>query len=267
MAKANATKPAPLNAEQLQIVQAKEVTLTRPVNDLIALLTPIAAADAAGDKARQRNGCLCALAFVIGVILIFVNTVPFHFILSALFILGGVALIFVIRKEKAEDISNNLAKCAVPLLVALRDDFGSEPVELKLDLRSPTAPEKKVGEQKVDKKTITHFNDPWFSCDGVLADGSRLRCSVVDTIIQSRYWKKTSSGKQKLKTKSKTKADIDVELTLRTKTYSTGEAAAGEKKTTLSASVKNKRAGADPLPPGVIIDVIAGLYSQVRPAR
>jgi hypothetical protein len=257
-----------LTAEQKSIVANKTVSLNRPIDEVLALLTPIAQADAAGDKLRTTLGCLTPVAFIIAAILAFADVVPFHWIMAVLFALAGVALVFEYRRRKQEDVSDNLRKTAVPLLLALRDDFSGEPLHLTLDLRPSVTPEKMVGKpQKVDGKTLTTFNDAWISCEGVLADGSRLRWSVVETITMAKYWKRSSSGKQKLKTKTKKKADIDVELTLRTKTYDVGSADAGEKKARLTTSSKVKRQDADPLPPYLIIDAIAELYSQVGPAK
>jgi hypothetical protein len=252
----------PLNAEQARVVQMKQVSLHRPINDLIEILGPVAQFDAAGDSSRTKFGCGAGIAIILGLILLFVDTIPFHLFLALGLIAAGVVLIVVWNRKKSEDISDNLRKCAVPLLVALRDDFGSDPIEVKLDLRPPLSKEKQTSKAKVDKVTTTIYTDPWMSGDGVLADGSRLRWSVVDTIVEKSYWKRGSSGKQKLKTKRKKRVEIDVDLTLRGKTYDVGD----EKKQTMHADAKLKRDTVDPIPPDEIINVIAGLYAQVRPA-
>ena len=167
-------------------------------------------------------------------------------------------LLVVWNRKKAEDISDNLRQCAVPLLVALREDFGSDPVEIKLDLRPPMAKEKQTSKEKVNKVTTTIYTDPWMSGDGLLHDGSRLRWSVAETIVEKSYWKRGSSGKQKLKTKRKKRVEIEADLTLKAKTY-------GEKQT-LHGEVKLKRDGIDSIPCDAIINVIADLYKQAQPA-
>jgi hypothetical protein len=243
----------PLNSEQTNVVREKQVSLHRPINDLLAILGPIAQYDAAVDVSRKNVGCAAAAAIVFGVVLLF-----FVWWIGVPLIAVGVVLLIVWNKKKAEDISDNLRKCAVPLLVALREDFGADPIELKLDLRPPMSAVKQTSKGKVDKVTTTVYTDPWMSGEGVLHDGSRLRWSVVETIIEKSYWKRGSSGKSKLKTKRKKRVEIEADLTLKAKNY-------GEKQT-LHGEAKVKRDTIDPIPPDVIINVIAGLYKQAQPA-
>jgi hypothetical protein len=243
----------PLNAEQTNLVRQKQVSLNRPIDELLGILAPVAQWDAAGDDSRRTFGCAAAAACVIGVAALFVSVwigIPLIAI--------GVVLIVVWNRKKAEDLSDNLRRCAVPLLVALREDFGSDPVEIKLDLRAPMSPAKQTDKTKEGRTTITTYTDPWMSGEGVLHDGSRLRWNVVETIVEKSYWKKGSSGKSKLKTKRKKRVEIDVDLTLKAKTY-------GEKQT-LHGEAKLKRDTIDPIPPDEIINVIAGIYQQLQPA-
>jgi hypothetical protein len=244
----------PLNAEQARIVQMKEVSLSRPINELIEILGPVARWDAAGDSARKTLGCSGAAVIVAGVLLLFVQV----FIAAAVLIALGIVLLIVWNKRKAEDISDNLRKCAVPLLVALREDFGDEPVELKLDLRPPMSPAKQASVEKVDKVTLTTYNDSWMYGEGILHDGSRLRWNINETITEKKYWKRGSSGKSKLKTKQKKRVEIEADLTLKAKTYGEKQALHGE--------AKIKRDGVDPIPPDEIINVIADLYKKAQPA-
>jgi len=253
----------PLNAEQARVVQEKIVTLNLPIDELIGTLAPVAQFDAAGDSSRTKLGCAAAVAFLVGLIVTFVDVVPFHVVIGIGLIAVGVVLVVVTSRRKAEDLSDNLRQCAVPFLVALREDFGSEPIEVKLDLRPPTISEKQMSKEKVDKVTTTIYSDPWMSGDGVLHDGSRLRWNVVETIIEKSYWKRGRSGKQKLKNKKKKRVEIEIDLTLRAKTYGV---AGDEKKQTLHAEAKLKRDTLDPIPPDEIINVIAKLYAQAQPA-
>ena len=248
----------PLNSEQTNIVREKVVSLNRPIDDLLGILGPVAQYDAAGDKSRTVFGCSGAVALLAGIILLFVDVIPLHFIVGAGLIAVAVVLFIVMSKKTSEDLSDNLRRCAVPFLAALREDFGSEPIALKLDLRPPLAKEKQQSKEKVDKVTITTWSDPWMSGDGVLHDGSRLRWSVVETIIEKSYWKRGSSGKSKLKTKKKKRVEIEVDLTLKAKTY-------GEKQT-LHNEVKHKRDTITPIPPDLIISAIAQLYTDAQPA-
>jgi hypothetical protein len=253
----------PLNAEQANIVRQKQVSLHRPIDDLIGILGPVAQYDAAGDSSRKTLGCTAAIAIVLGVIALFINTIPFHLVVALGLIATGVVLIVVWSRKKSEDISDNLRQCAVPLLVALREDFGSEPIEIKLDLRPPMAKEKQTSKETVNRMTITTYEDPWMSGDGLLHDGSRLRWNVAETIVEKSYWKKGSSGKRKLKTKKKKRVEIEVDLTLRAKTYGVeGDA----KKQTMHGEAKRKFATIDPIAPDEIINVIAALYKQAQPA-
>ena len=239
----------PLNSEQTNIVRQKQVSLHRPINDLIAILQPVAQWDAAGDTSRRNLGCSGAAALIGGVVLLF-----FFWPLGIVFAAAGIVLLVVWNRKKSEDLSDNLRQCAVPFLVALREDFGDDPLEIKLDLRPPMSKEKQTGKEKVDKVTTTTYSDPWMSGQGVLHDGSRLRWSVAETIIEKSYWKRGSSGKSKLKTKRKKRVEIEADLTLKAKTY-------GEKQT-LHGEAKLKHATIDPIPPDEIINVIAGLYKQ-----
>src|SRR2546421_6932817 len=168
----------PLNAEQANIVRQKQVSLHRPIEDLIGILGPVAQYDAAGDSSRQKMGCGGGAAIVLGAFALFINTIPFHLVIALGLIAIGVVLLVVWNRKKAEDISDNLRGCAVPLLVALREDFGSEPVEIKLDLRPPTSPAKQASVEKVNKVTLTTYNDAWMYGEGVLHDGSRIRWNV-----------------------------------------------------------------------------------------
>jgi hypothetical protein len=243
----------PLNSEQTNVVREKQVSLHHPINELIGILGPIAEYDAATDTSRRNLGCAAALGIVLGVVFLFL-----FWPVGAALLAAGIVLIVVWSKKKAADISDNLRKCAVPLLVALREDFGADPIELKLDLRPPMSPVKQTSKEKVDKVTTTIYSDPWMSGDGVLHDGCRLRWSVVETIIEKSYWKRGRSGKQKLKTKRKKHIEIEADLTLKAKNY-------GEKQT-LHGETKVKRDTIDPITPDVIINVIADLYRQAQPA-
>ena len=121
-----------------------------------------------------------------------------------------------------------------------------------------SAPAKQASVEKINKVTLTTYNDAWMYGEGVLHDGSRIRWNVNETIVEKKYWKKGRSGKSKLKTKQKKRVEIEADLTLKAKTY-------GEKQT-LHGEAKLKRDGIDPIPCDAIINVIADLYKQAQPA-
>jgi len=269
-------KPS-LNDEQRGIVREKVVTLNRPIGDIINLLAPVAKWDAAGDTARTRFGCSGAL-FILA-------SIPFFFLAAnarhafavggGLMILAGILMIVVWKRKKSEDLSDNLRVSVLPFLAALREDFSSDPVSLKLDLRGPKSPEKVKDVFKTTgmmKDVTTTYVDPWMSGEGTLADGSRLQWSVVDTIVAKQRWKKSASGKYKSKTKTKKKTAIDVTLALKAKRYDVGSFDAndvkrGENKNVVSISHKIAAADANPTPHGEILQVIAGVYRELRPAQ
>lgn len=253
-----------LNDEQKGIVHAKAVSLNRPIDDLIALLAPIAKSDALTDKQRTKFGCSAALAFIASIVAILLAPGKLGIGLFLVLLGAGIALVVLYRRSKSEDLSDNLRVTALPMLVALRDDFSSDPVSLKLDLRAPTAKEKKTGEEKstgMMKTVVTTYVDPWLTCEATLADGSRMQWSVVDHIRERKRWKKSVSGKYKQKTKLKKKVEVDAELRPNKKTY----AAPGDEKK-LTVSKKIERGDGAPVPPGVILSVLTELYAQVQPA-
>src|ERR1051325_10931603 len=135
----------PLNSEQSNIVREKQVSLHQPINDLLAILGPIAQYDTAIEVSRRNVGCAAAVAIVAGVVMLF-----FVWWIGIPLLAAGVVLLIVWNKKKAEDISDNLRKCAVPLLVALREDFSGDPIELKLDLRPPMSAEKQTSKGNPD---------------------------------------------------------------------------------------------------------------------
>jgi len=258
--------------------QQKQFSLNRPIGEVIAQLVPLARADEAGDKVRSKLGCWAAACFFFAVVSFILSAAvsPYFLALAVAMIVLGIVNLTKYNRKKKEDLSDNLRLCAIPLLAALRDDFGSEPVEITLDLRPPLSNEKKTNEVKngsgMRKETVTTYVDPWLSLDGILADGSRLQCSVVETITQRARWKRSASGKYKQKTKRKKKVDVEVSLTLKAKRFDVGgitnaEVKHGENKSTVSVSQKIARADDTPIPPAEVLNVIAGVYRQLRPAR
>ena len=272
-----------LNAEQKKILAQKRVTLNRTVDDLLALLRPLAACDALADTSRTRLGCTFALGLVL------LAAVPIVFADRGWSILAWLALavvaVVVIGAgylwfwTRSIDVSNNLRSFGLPVLAVFRDDIDqARPVHLDLDLSSPTAKAKKKSESAPYKAGVYHkvidstYVDPWMSADTVLVDGTRLSWTVTDFIRERRKTKKTPRGKYKTKMKYSKKTQIDVELGLKKKLYdvtASGDAEVTDdgKRNTVRVSRELKSASIDPIDPAVLIDLIAGVYRNARPMK
>lgn len=263
-----------LNEEQKQIIEQKQVRLVRPIDELIDLLKPI------GDMDKLvPSGCTVGCSMVIVVAAAIGSQIGAEAInapawlriltLLVLAVLFFLPLVMYLKTRKI-DVSDNLRGALLPMLYVLRDDFDpKEGMELTVDLRQPMAKEKLLREEKPrERMTETFYNDAWMSAEGVLIDGSKLRWSIVDVIRHRTVTKKTARGKWKTKSKDSKKCNVDAELTVRNKAYEvSGEAEAGEKKTTLTVSRTIKLAGANATDPKVILEVIAELFKRVEPAK
>src|ERR1041385_6553397 len=242
-----------LNEEQRQIVAQKQVGLVRPIDELIALLKPIADMDKIlGSGGCATAGCTMVLVIILGY---------FGFMASAAFNLPNWLLVLwllicaaafiyplvMYSKTKNIDVSDNLRTSVMPMLYVLRDDIDpQQSVELVLDLRAPMAKEKLLRtETPRQRLTESFYSDPWMSAEAMLIDGSRLRWSVTDLIRHRSVTKKGRSGKWKTKTKDSKKCTVDVELTVRNKSYEVQGAEAGEKKTSLSEKKTMKLSSAN----------------------
>jgi len=263
-----------LSDEQRGIIEQKQVKLNRPVDELIALLKPIADMDklvpSGCGVALAMFGCV-ALAIVLNIVAEAMNWPGWTKGVGVLVCIGlFVGILIMFLKTRKIDVSDNLRGAVLPMLEIFRDDFDpGESMELALDLRQPMAKEKLLREVKPrERLTETFYSDPWISAGATLVDGSRLRWSVIDTIRHRSVTKKTARGKWKTKTKDSKKCNVDVELTVRNKAYSvSGQGEAGEKKTTLSASKTMKLPGVAATDPKLIIEVITELFQRVSPAK
>jgi len=264
-----------LNDEQREIVAQKQVKLVKPIDELIALLKPIADMDKLlGSGGCAMLGCTTFAAIFLGIVgnsAVIAAGLPSWITLVwfALWIGVFIYTLVMYLKTKKIDVSDNLRGAVMPMLYVLRDDFDpQEPVELKLDLRAPMAKEKLLRVDKPrERLTETFYSDPWMSADAVLVDGSRLRWSVVDTIRHRSVTKKGRSGKWKTKTKDSKKCSIDVDLTVRNKAYEVQGGEAGEKKTSLSVVGATMKASANAIDPKIVLEAIAELFQRVSPAK
>jgi hypothetical protein len=272
-----------LSAEQKQILSSKQVDLNRPVEELLALLRPLATCDTLTDKARTPLGCTFGLGIVatVGVTILFSNLgwgwLGALVLAVVLAVMIGAGYLWMWTKRI--DVSNNFRQFGLPVLAVFREDIDpTRPVRLHLDLSAPTASSKKQSESAPYKAGIYHkvidtiYHDPWMSADAVLVDGSRLSWSVNDVIRERTKSKRTPRGKHKTKTKYSKKTQLDVELSLKKKLYDVTDAGDGElssddKRNTVSVSRELKSATLDPVEPAALIDLIAGVYRNARPMK
>jgi hypothetical protein len=269
-----------LSAEQKQILSQKQLELNRPVDELLALLKPLAACDAVANKAQTRFGCTFGLLVVVTVVgVIFFSNLGWSAVtlgVLVLLIAATIAAAWFWIWLRGVDVSNNLRSFVVPILALFREDIDPKtPVHLRLDLTQPTASPKKTGEGAPYKQGAyykivdTTYVDPWMSADTVLVDGTKLSWSVTDRIRERKKTKRNPRGKIKSKTKYRKITDLEVQLGLKTKTYAVAEAgvSADGKRSKVEVRRKVRTASLDPIDPRALIDAITDVYRAARPAK
>lgn len=269
-----------LSAEQKQILSRKQLEINRPVDEILALLKPLAACDAMGNKVQTRFGCTFGIAIVVSIVL----AVVFSNIGWSALTLAAIAAVVVVTIGvgwfyfwlRGIDVSNNLRSFAVPVLSLFREDIDPKhPVRLRLDLGQPTAKQKKTGESAPYKLGAYHkiidttYVDPWMSAEAVLVDGTKLSWSVSDRIRERKKTKRNARGKYKTKTKYTKKTDVEVALSLRTKKYVLADAEVSldgkRSKVEIQRSIRSE--SLDPIDPRALIDAITDVYRNARPMR
>jgi hypothetical protein len=266
-----------LTPEQQAILKSKQVDLNRPVEELMTLLKPLALYDRAADKLRTRLGCSSAVLFVLSFVsLFFLAALPFGWVFVVLLLVAAIVAVVAWSKMRGVDLSNNLRGVTLPMLGVLKEDFDpKESLHLQLDLRPPTDNAKKQRTEPEYKRGAyykiidSYFADPWMKGDGVLQDGSRLRWSIVDMIRESKKTKRTARGKIKTKTKYTKKSQIEIEVGLRKKTYDLAVPASwsDEKKNVVWVTRRLRSDTLDPIAPREVIDAIASVFRNARPAQ
>jgi ribosome-associated translation inhibitor RaiA len=270
-----------LDPEQKRILAEKQVDLNRPVAELLTLLKPIAACDTVADKARTPLGCSCAAFIVatIGLAIFASNTGP-SWSPMAVIVVGLVLIIstaWLFQWTRKIDVSNNMRQFVVPALTLMKDDFDpTTPVHVHLDLRAPTDDAKKISESKPYEKGVYHkiidsvFVDRWITFEGVLTDGTKLEYRITDKIRERKKTKRNARGKYKTKTKYRKVTEVEVEVGLRNKTYavdkSAGDVTAGPKRNVVHVEHRMRSDSIEPIPVDALLDVIAGIYRNARPA-
>lgn len=273
-----------LGVEQKQILKDKKVELDRPIDEILALLKPLAACDKLADKSRTKMGCSFGLGIVLTVVLLIlfsnIGWSALTFLIFAAFLVSVIAVAVLYFFMKSIDISNNFRDFALPVLTIFREDFdAAKPVRLRLNLDPPTADSKKTGESAPYKHGAYHkiidttYVDPWMTASAVLVDGTRLSWEVTDKVRERKKTKRNPRGKYKTKTKYRKKTDIEVEVALRKKTYemtahTLGAVPGDEKRNKFRMEREVRTDSLDPIDPRVLIDVVAGVYRNTRkPAK
>jgi hypothetical protein len=268
-----------LNAEQKAILAEKKLDLQRPVDELLAILKPLAACDSVANKAQGRMGCtfaLMILATLIGIV-VFSNIGWSLVTLAAIVVILGATIASGVFYGwlRGVDVSDNLRKFVVPVLTLFREDFDSKsPVHLRLDLSPPTHKTKKTAEGEPFKQGSYHkiidttYVDPWMSADAVLTDGTKISWSVTDRIRERKKTKKNPRGKIKTKTKYRKVSDLEVQLALRTKNYAlaNAEVSADGKRSKVEVQRSVRTESLDPIDPRTLVDAITNVYRNARPA-
>ncbi len=269
-----------LNAEQKRILSQKKLEVSRPVDELLTLLRPLAACDSVANKSQTRFGCtfgiLIVMTFVAVIVFSNIGWGPLPLAALALFVVATIAFFWLWRWLAGIDVSNNLRSFVLPVLALFREDIDPKaPVHLRLELGKPTDASKKASESDPYKKGAYHkiidtvYVDPWMSADAVLVDGTRLSWSVTDRIRERRQTKRNSRGKYKTKTKYRKVTDVEVKLAMRTKTYevTNAEATNDGKRSRVEVQRSVRSESLDPIDPRALIDAITGVYRSARPAR
>ena len=269
-----------LSPEQKQILAQKQLDVEKPVDELLAMLKPIAACDRIANKSQTRFGCTFGILIVVtfAAVILFSNLGwgPLTFGVLLLFIAATIASLWFWRWLAGIDVSNNLRQFVVPVLALFREDIDPKaPVHLRLDLSKPTAGPKKQSESDAYKQGVYHkvidsmYVDPWMSAEAVLVDGTRLRWSVTDTIRERKKTKRNARGKYKTKTKYRKVTDVEVQLGLKTKTYEVADAevTSDGKRSKVEVQRSSRTDSLDPADPRTLIDAITDVYRSLKPAK
>ena len=273
-----------LDSEQKQLIQVKTIEASRTPADWLTFLQKVSEFDRIGDGARSAAGKIGGVFAVLALVFLFAPAMSsfiggiFYFSVEAILlfiaIFNGVAYF----RLKKNDLPNRLRQFIVPVISVLREDMdANESLNLKMDLRGPTIPEKEhdelPGEGGYPSVTITNFIDPWFSGTASLADGSALNWQATDYVRRRKIKKRNSRGKIKYKTKYKVQTVIDTRLGLRSESY-TPQTSTTDSEVVLKAGEKKNqlrvRRGVESTDPNAIPDfeiflsAVTDAYKQVK---
>jgi hypothetical protein len=270
-----------MTPEEQQIAATKRLGVNRPVGEVLALLRALLDFDATMAAKRKKAGCSIPIAIVVAIGAFLASGFSFGLLakialaVSLLAVAGAVAAIVLFVRFKGMDLSDNLRVAAVPFLVVLAEDMnGNDPLHVNIDLRPYALEEKKKSESAPYKKGVYYkvidrlYVDPWFNGSAGLADGTKVRWSVTEHIVEHHKTKKTSRGKIKSKTKISRKTVAAVTLAFATKEYAvSADAEAGEKRATMTLARKTKTSDASSPAFDTLVDLIAEGYRKVRVAK
>src|SRR5690606_14267915 len=206
------------------------------IDQLIAMLTPLADADRIGDAGRaslRRR----LFGSIFGIVLLLIgaafasgNAPAFaQVLLIGAAVCAGLLVVLIVLHlwlGRFDDVENNLRNVALPFLTALKQDVDER---AELDVRIDFS--KAVQKSKLDrvdkpvrsgysKLVNRYYISPWFEGSAPLATGGRLRWRVTDHVLSSRRIRRSASGKYKVKTKQKRKSKLDVSLLRPARHYS-----------------------------------------------
>lgn len=269
-----------LDTEQKQILRDKKVELNRPIDEVLALLKPLAACDMLADNSRTKVGCAFGAGIVLSIVLaVMLGNAGWSaltlFVMAAFVaavIVAGVLYTFTARI----DLSNNFREFALPVLAVFREDFdAARPMHLRMALDPPTSSAKKTNETPPYKRGAYHkiidttYVDHWMTASAFLVDGTKLSWNVTDEIRERKKTKKNPRGKYKTKTKYRKKTDVEVEVALRKKAYAMGAPSEGAhssdaKWNKVHVEREIRTESLDPLSPKELIDVVADVYRKTR---
>ena len=186
---------------------------------LLRQLEQAQADDAAAESRIRKAGCTGGLLFLGGFLGFFggafaveAGLSPFVFAIPVGLI--AAAIVFFVKAAKLTkfDLDNRKLECAVGLLRMLRADTPMQSdVELELDLR-----EYKEGGELVDQQKeggsggVRNFRyqHSWLALTGALADGTRYRLAVSETVNR----KEKPKRKGRVKLKERTAGSVQLQL-------------------------------------------------------
>lgn len=275
-----------LSEEQKEILKERKIGGSRTVQELIALIEPLALHDEEADKWRWTIGCAAPFAYAAtGISAVLTLMIPALGVPLLIFLTLSISFTIAKMWLGRFDLSNNLREFALPFFMDLKENVApGERIDVALDLRPPTHESKVLLRKKYRgggawKVVETHFQDPWLQGTARLFDGSTLHWNVEDLLIEIKRYEVTEShyrSKRSLLAKFKYNKQslISIRLSLLKKDYDVAEASGSTdvevEQTYESINVKVVRKcesdSIEPPPLSVLLDAVAEAYRQVSPA-
>jgi hypothetical protein len=271
-----------LTPEAQKIAESRQINLNRPVDELLALLKALAHADQIAEKTAKRWGCSAGLIGLVGLVasIIWMNVKKHHLerggTLLAVTIVVVIVCIVMYKRAKKGDLADNFRKTAFPFLTVLREDLPPDgKIHVKIDLREAAIKEKLKSESQPHAEAGYYqvidqiYEDPWFSGEAVLVDGTSVGWDVTEIIHQKHKRKRNPRGKIKMKTKTKRKTLARVAMTFAEKEFTintAGDNVKGKKRS-LKLWKTEKTDGAESPAFQMLVDLIADGYRRTSVAE